>query len=200
MWLGACACERHHVCLGGSRRGTPAQLPRHLRSRERARPAGVPPPPTPTHLTASEAARTEGRHSVLVVCPGEPAEVLLGKVEQLPVLQPCRDGQRAYQSAGPETPHRGAGPHVLPRWENPQDRTSGPGEGRGASTDSLQLGGRQGRPPGPNSSHHLGHEEAAHAGLKHVTHSHQHHTQDWCPGREATRPASPLQPFLKQIL
>ena len=46
MWLGACACKHHHVCLGGSSRGTPAQLPRHLRSRERARPTGAPPPPT----------------------------------------------------------------------------------------------------------------------------------------------------------
>lgn len=42
------------------------------------------------YLAASEAARSERGHSVLGVRPRDAAEVLLGEIQQLPVLHPCR--------------------------------------------------------------------------------------------------------------
>lgn len=114
--------------------------------------------------------------------------MLLGEVEQLPVLQPCRDGQRAYPSSGPKM--QGLGCHTEAEetpcpasMEDPprQDYQDKVREEDPPQTHSSSAAGGAG-PLGPNSSHHLGHKEAAHAGLKDgPSCDARYHTQDWCP-------------------
>lgn len=106
---GVCVRKRERVGLSGSSRGTPSHVLRRLWSRE-ATYAHAGPPRGPAesttpahqaaHLAASEAARSERRHRILCVCPGDAAEVLLGEVHQLPVLHPCRDRAVLLASLG----------------------------------------------------------------------------------------------------
>lgn len=89
--------------------------------------------------------------------------MLLGEVEQLPVLQPCRDGQRAYPSSGPKMQglgcHTGGGDPMScldgrPPRQDYQDKVRKRTLHR--LTPSSACGGAG--PLGPSSSHHLGHK------------------------------------------
>lgn len=82
------------------------------------------------YLAASEAARSECGHSILGVRPRDAAEVLLGEVQQLPVLHPCETTCHRPPGAGigldsmspaPRRGHR-AGQRVTGRQAQAQGR------------------------------------------------------------------------------
>lgn len=119
------------------------------------------------HLAAREAARSQSGHGVLLVCLRDAAEVLLGEVQQLPVLHPCRDRGRRYgpgsrgQGTGSGGSRTGGGPHVRSRWEMAEGRHDiRTGSGKRISRERLCLMGGAGTSRS-KSVHHLSPREAA---------------------------------------
>lgn len=96
--VNTCACDTTATRPASNSRGSSGVMKttRYVRAHLEAWAKNTAPAHKAAHLAAREAAWSQSGHSVLCVCLRNAAEVLLGEVQQLPVLHPCQNRQHCY--------------------------------------------------------------------------------------------------------
>lgn len=131
MCVNTCACDTTATRPASNSRGSSEVMKttRYVRAHQEAWAKNTAPAHKAAHLAAREAAWSQSGHSVLCVCLRNAAEVLLGEVQQLPVLHPCQNRQHCYWPGRVQGTGSGDPTSYLSGRQK-ENMTSGQGEGR----------------------------------------------------------------------